>query len=155
MLLIQRKRMQSLFNFDYLLECYVQASASLIHFSLRFCGKVTEMARMDCKVDRKSGLLNIRNLVVEEQVNTWVIWVHALCDELNHFMVFNQCDEMIVHNARPLILASAWWIHWQTVLGLCYLSACSYSEREVNKNSTKVQFFNDGYLVFCRASESV
>ena len=54
------------------------------------------MVRMDCKVDRKSRLLNIRNLVMEERIKKHESFVYALCDELKHFMVFNQCDEVVV-----------------------------------------------------------
>ena len=115
-LLIQRKRMQSLFNFDYLLECYVpEAKRQFGYFSLPILWQGGLVARMDCKVDRKSGLLNIRNLVVEERIKNHESLVHALCDELKHFMVFNQCDEMIVHNTTPSDLGKRLMSQWQTV----------------------------------------
>ncbi|MCG9641129.1 winged helix DNA-binding domain-containing protein [Vibrio sp. Isolate34] len=115
-LLIQRKRMQSLFNFDYLLECYVpEAKRQFGYFSLPILWQGELVARMDCKVDRNSGLLNIRNLVVEERIKNHASLIHALCDELKHFMVFNQCDEMVVHNTTPSDLGKRLMSHWQTV----------------------------------------
>ncbi|MFA0025985.1 crosslink repair DNA glycosylase YcaQ family protein, partial [Vibrio sp. 10N.261.49.A5] len=89
-LLIQRKRMQSLFNFDYLLECYVpEAKRQFGYFSLPILWQGKLVARMDCKVDRKTRLLNIRNLVVEDRVKNHESLIDALCEELKHFMVFN------------------------------------------------------------------
>ncbi len=115
-LLIQRKRMQSLFNFDYLLECYVpEAKRQFGYFSLPILWQGELVARMDCKVDRKSRLLNIRNLVVEDRIKNHESLIHALSDELKHFMVFNQCDEMVVHNTTPSGLGSYLMSHWQTL----------------------------------------
>ena len=73
------------------------------------------MARVDCKVGRKNRLLNIRNLVVEDRIKKHESLIHALSDEHKHFMVFNQCEEMVVHNTTPSGLGSYLMSHWQTL----------------------------------------
>ena len=114
-LLIQRKRIQSLFNFNYLLECYVpEAKRQFGYFSLPILWQSGLVARMDCKVDRKSRILHIRNLVVEDRVKSHESLIHALCNELKHFMVFNQCDEMIVSTTTPTNFGQGLMEHWHS-----------------------------------------
>ena len=55
-LLIQRKRMQMLFGFDYLIECYVpEAKRQYGYFSLPVLWNGKLVARMDCKAERKKS----------------------------------------------------------------------------------------------------
>ena len=53
-LLIQRKRMKTLFSFDYQIECYVpEGKRQYGYFSLPILWDGKLVARMDCKADRK------------------------------------------------------------------------------------------------------
>ena len=64
-LLIQRKRMKALFDFDYLIECYVPAAKRQYgYFSLPILWDGKLVARMDCKMDKKSATLQDRKSVV-------------------------------------------------------------------------------------------
>ncbi|MGB0991047.1 MAG: winged helix-turn-helix domain-containing protein [Akkermansiaceae bacterium] len=65
-LVIQRKRMNDLFGFDYLIECYVpKAKRQYGYFSLPILWDGKLVARMDCKADRKNSLLHIYHLAME------------------------------------------------------------------------------------------
>ncbi|MDO6764296.1 winged helix-turn-helix domain-containing protein [Agarivorans sp. 1_MG-2023] len=94
-LLIQRKRMQKLFDFDYLIECYVpKAKRQYGYFSLPILWDGRLVARMDCKAERSSQTLHIFNLVLEPWLKKLDAFSLALTTELAMFMRFNQCNAL-------------------------------------------------------------
>lgn len=96
-LLIQRKRMQHFFDFDYQLECYVPAQKRKYgYFCLPVLWNGRLVARLDCKAERKGKMLLIRNLVTELTVRDKGRLVDSLVNELIHFAAFNQCDAIRV-----------------------------------------------------------
>ena len=102
-LLIQRKRMQALFNFDYLLECYVpQAKRQYGYFSLPILWDTNLVARMDCRVDRKTKILHVHHLVLEANLQKTAAFHLALQQSLTAFLIFNQCDEYVLHKTTHL-----------------------------------------------------
>lgn len=91
-LLIQRKRMTALFDFDYQIECYVpQNKRQYGYFVLPIMWAGRFAGRMDCKADRKTGTLHIHQLFVERWVKDTNAFITALELELESFMQFNQC----------------------------------------------------------------
>ncbi|MGY3572315.1 winged helix-turn-helix domain-containing protein [Vibrio paucivorans] len=96
-LIIQRKRAKALFNFEYLLECYVpQAKRQFGYFCLPIVWDGKLVARADCKVDKKSATLNVLHLVVEPSVHNHYEFMTALEPELQLFAQFNQCQEVYI-----------------------------------------------------------
>ncbi|MGI9311715.1 MAG: winged helix-turn-helix domain-containing protein [bacterium] len=100
-LLIQRKRAQRLFDFDYRIECYTPAAQRKHgYFSLPLLWDGRLAARMDCKADRQSGdqsnTLLIRNFVSEAHLTRKEDLVDALAQELRRFAAFNQCERIEV-----------------------------------------------------------
>ena len=93
-LVIQRERCRGVFNFDYQLECYVPAAKRVYgYFCLPILYKDKLVGRIDCKADRKSGILQIKYLqheVADEEFLT------SLADELNRFKQFNNCRSIDV-----------------------------------------------------------
>ncbi|WP_271270870.1 winged helix-turn-helix domain-containing protein [Aliamphritea hakodatensis] len=92
-LLIQRKRMQSLFGFGYQLECYVPEPKRQygyfvlpIMFGSRFVG------RMDVKAERKAGELLIKHLHIEQPLSEKILL--ALRAELQAFCEFNRMQHL-------------------------------------------------------------
>lgn len=87
-LLIQRKRTKALFGFDYQIECYVPAEKRVYgYFVLPLLWGQQFAGRLDAKIDRKNGVLSVRNLHIEtEQADEFVA---ALKSALDEFMVFN------------------------------------------------------------------
>jgi len=87
-LLIQRKRMSALFDFNYQLECYLPATKrNYGYFVLPLLWGQQFAGRMDVKIDRKSGLLFIKHLSIETvQVDEFT---HELQRALKEFLQFN------------------------------------------------------------------
>lgn len=101
-LLIQRKRIKTLFNFDYQIECYVPESKRKFgYFSLPILWDGNLVARMDCKADRKTSILHINHLALEPSLKSTDEFSHALSNELATFMKFNNCDHLTTHKITP------------------------------------------------------
>ncbi|WP_111707273.1 winged helix-turn-helix domain-containing protein [Lutibacter citreus] len=101
-LLIQRKRTKELFNFDYLLECYVPAAKRKFgYFTLPILWNGKLAARMDCKADRKTSTLNIYQLSIEPWLNITAAFVNAFQKELIPFSQFNNCTKIVLHKTLP------------------------------------------------------
>ena len=101
-LLIQRKRMQALFGFDYYLECYLPpAKRQYGYFSLPVLWDGKLVARMDCKADRKDSLLHIHHLALESWLTKQEAFTLALRKELKSFLLFNECTNFKVHRKTP------------------------------------------------------
>ena len=101
-LLIQRKRMQDLFGFDYLIECYVPAAKREYgYFSLPILWDGKLLARMDCKVDKAESLLHIYHLAMEPIKLDYEAFSVAFRKELDAFLVFNKCLGFQLHRTSP------------------------------------------------------
>ncbi len=101
-LLIQRKRMQNLFDFEYILECYIPATKRKYgYFSLPILWDGKLVARMDCKADRKNSILHINHLVLEPTLLKIEDFSRALTKELKGFMDFNNCHHLELHECSP------------------------------------------------------
>ncbi len=102
-LLIQRKRTKALFDFDYLIECYVPAAKRKYgYFVLPILWDGKLLARMDCKADRKTAVLHIYNLVLEPSLKKTEAFAQALRKELEAFMEFNHCTKVEIHKTDPI-----------------------------------------------------
>ncbi|KXX70424.1 winged helix-turn-helix domain-containing protein [Flammeovirga sp. SJP92] len=94
--LIQRQRIKALFEYDYLLECYLpQSKRKYGYFTLPILWHDNLVARIDCKVDRKKGILNVISLHLEENMNDQNAFHIDLMEELERFKVFNGCQEIV------------------------------------------------------------
>lgn len=105
--LIQRKRLSALFGFNYLLECYVPPSKRQYgYFCLPILWQGRFVARMDCKADRASATFHIQHLVLEGNIVDIEVFFYELTEEIQAFLLFNQCTKVIVHNVTPSIYQS-------------------------------------------------
>ena len=101
-LLIQRKRIQALFDFDYQLECYVpEPLRQYGYFSLPILWDGKLVGRMDCKAERKKSLLHIKHLALEPGLRKRDAFALALTKELVSFLQFNECNSLRLHNTSP------------------------------------------------------
>ena len=101
-LLIQRRRIQALFGFDYQLECYVpEAKRQYGYFSLPVLWDGKLVARMDCKTDRKEQRLHIHHIALEPWLRKTDDFTLALHKELVSFLKFNHCTHLRLHNTTP------------------------------------------------------
>ncbi|MFT5167553.1 MAG: hypothetical protein ACI8P3_002791 [Saprospiraceae bacterium] len=94
-LVIQRKRMEELFGFNYTLECYVPAAKRKIgYFSLPLLWGTEFVGQIDLKADRKSKVLIVKNLVWEENIKDKEKLRSALKSALIDFRDFNACENI-------------------------------------------------------------
>ncbi len=94
-LLIQRKRMQDLFDFNYQIECYVPAKKRQYgYFCLPLLWGGCLPARIDCKADRATGIFHIHSLHFEPWFKKQEALVKALEKQLPRFLAFNGCTKL-------------------------------------------------------------
>lgn len=94
-LLIQRKRTQQLFDFDYQIECYVPESKRQYgYFCLPLLWGSEFVGRMDAKIERKNGVLQIQHL----HLHTPKVadFIEDFIPALKAFLVFNQGNRIAV-----------------------------------------------------------
>lgn len=94
-LVIQRKRLSELFDFDYTLECYVTAPKRKFgYFSLPVLWGDRFAGQLDLKADRRSQTLIIKNLQWEKGLGTKAADKKALSRSLRNFATFNGCNRV-------------------------------------------------------------
>lgn len=101
-LVIQRKRIKALFDFDYLIECYVpEAKRRYGYFALPILWRGKLVARMDCKVNRHESLLHVHHFVLEPSVSKTDDLLLAFRQELGLFLQFNGCHTLRLGRVSP------------------------------------------------------
>jgi uncharacterized protein YcaQ len=102
-LLIQRNRMQNLFNFNYKIECYVpKPKRQFGYFSLPILWNGKLIARMDCKAHRQTSILHINHLAFESSFKNTEAFAPAFSKELESFMRFNASTHVKLHSTSPV-----------------------------------------------------
>ncbi len=95
-LLIQRKRMQHLFEFDYQIECYIPAAKRRYgYFCLPLLWGGDLVGRMDCKADRKTNTLYLLNLFTEKPIKDRAQFTKAFAKEMLTWMQLNACSKLV------------------------------------------------------------
>lgn len=96
--IIQRKRINELFAFDYQIECYVpKAKRKYGYYSLPILRDNRLVARLDAKASRKDKVFHILHLHLENTVRSADRFFAALWPELQNFLVFNDCETIQLH----------------------------------------------------------
>jgi uncharacterized protein len=93
---VHRQRLKDLFNFDYMVECFVpEKKRKYGYFSLPVLVGDTFVARMDSKADRKQRVLTINNLHFEPiKLSKQVIG--SIAHAIQQFTKFNQCHSVVI-----------------------------------------------------------
>lgn len=104
-LVIQRKRMMQLFDFDYQIECYLPADRRKHgYFCLPILFGDELVGRLDPKADRKDRRLIVRNLVIEKDVQPQEAFINELVRKILAMARFNDCDSVSIErcNVKPI-----------------------------------------------------
>ncbi|MEZ4771716.1 MAG: crosslink repair DNA glycosylase YcaQ family protein [Bacteroidia bacterium] len=102
-LVIQRKRLASLFNFDYQIECYVpQPKRKFGYYCLPILWGDTFIGRFDPKADRKTGIFYIHKLWLENDVPDNDEMIHALAEKIQDFARFCGCLQVVLTECTDL-----------------------------------------------------
>jgi len=100
--IIQRERMKRLFGFDYALECYVTPPKRVYgYFVLPILWKDRFVGRLDPKADRKTKTLILKNILFEEDFNSFDEFLPSFAQALIDFMKFNRCDRIVIDSIKP------------------------------------------------------
>lgn len=103
---VHRQRLKDLFDFDYMVECFVpEKKRKYGYFSLPILVGDTFVARMDSKADRKQRVLTINNLHFEA-VKFNKQMTGKIADAIQHFATFNQCDSVVIKRTNNKSAAS-------------------------------------------------
>ena len=101
-LIIRRDRLARLFDFDYVLECYVTpAKRKHGFFVLPILWGEEFVGRLDPKADRKAGTLLVQNLMIEKIPEDRPRFLHALADKLLTLARVNGCDGVSIVRCSP------------------------------------------------------
>lgn len=101
-LVIRRKRLRQLFDFDYQLECYTPpAKRRHGYFCLPVLWGDKFVARIDAKADRAASKLIVQQWFLEPGTQSPSILRLELERELTRFATFNGCDAFHLPRARP------------------------------------------------------
>lgn len=106
---IQRKRIIQLFGFDYTIECYVpEPKRKYGYFCLPILYGDKFVARADCKAERETGRLIIRNLHFEEGFKVSEKFMASLAKGVKEFATFNKCVIITLEkaNVSKVVLSS-------------------------------------------------
>ena len=107
-LVIQRRKLQRLFNFDYTIECYVPAPKRQFgYFCLPLLYRSNIIGRLDAKAVRAERRLIVKSLWLEHPERTDVHLAASLAEELRDFAAFNGCDDIKLENCNDAKLKQA------------------------------------------------
>jgi uncharacterized protein YcaQ len=101
-LIIDRRRTQQLFGFDFKLECYTpEAKRRWGYFCLPILWGSDFIGRLDPKADRKARTLIVKKLMFEPEFGDYDRVLPALARKLNEFAAFNGCESVVVEESEP------------------------------------------------------
>jgi uncharacterized protein YcaQ len=102
-LVIHRDRVQSVFDFDYQIECYVNEKHRRYgYYSLPIVHRDRLVGRADCKTHCQESRFEIRHLHFEESVDTNTDgFFPDIADAFQRYARFNGCSEISLTRATP------------------------------------------------------
>lgn len=101
-LIIQRERVQRLFNFDYVIECYLpEAKRKYGYFVMPVLFGNRFAARFDPKADRKEKILTVKNLVFEPDFTSFDEFLPLFALKLKELAKFNNCKRIKIDKVTP------------------------------------------------------
>lgn len=93
---IQRSRLQDIFDFNYQIECYVPAPKRKYgYFALPLLYKNNFVGVVDLKAHRAEKELEVISIFVKPSVKKDLDFKEALSSALEEFSEFNQCEQII------------------------------------------------------------
>ena len=102
-LVINRRRLRELFDYNYVLECYLpSAKRQFGYFTLPMLFGDTFIGRLDCKADRKSSNLRIHNIWLESTTVVSDRLVKQLALSLRRFQIDLGCNSLTLEHVDDI-----------------------------------------------------
>ncbi len=99
-ILIQRKRVVSLFDFDYQMECYVpEPKRKFGYFCLPVLFRDKFVGRFDPKADRASKVFYIKSMHFEKGFKSDKTFNNLFAEKLKAYATFTGCDKIKIDKA--------------------------------------------------------
>jgi len=96
------RRDEQLWGFHQALECYLPAPKRVYgYFSLPILHRGRLVGRFDPKMERKTGVLRIKSLYLEDGVAPGGQLVAGVARALRDFMTFHQAGELVIEKSQP------------------------------------------------------
>ncbi|MBI3555065.1 MAG: YcaQ family DNA glycosylase [Deltaproteobacteria bacterium] len=93
---IQRRRVQNIFGFDYQIECYVPAPKRKYgYFCLPLLADGQFIGRLDCKAERKERNLRVYTISLEPGIRRFDVSEPAFQQAITRFAAFNGCSTLL------------------------------------------------------------
>jgi uncharacterized protein YcaQ len=93
--IIQRKRVERLFDYDYQIECYLpEPKRRFGYFCLPILWSGRPVARLDAKADRQRSVLEVKSLHLEEKGLKKGGFMEPFREALDEFARFNGCENV-------------------------------------------------------------
>ncbi len=97
-----RNRVMDVWKFEQTLECYVpEPKRRWGYFCLPILHRDRLVGRMDPKVERKTGLLRIKNLYLEPGVKPGARLVSGVARAMRDFMKFHKATDLAIERSEP------------------------------------------------------
>ena len=97
-LLIQRKRVKEIFNFDYQIECYVpEKKRKFGYYVLPVLYGDEFVARIDAKADRKEKIFYVNNTWLEPQFKPTSKFINEFSNKINEYAKFCGCQSIKIN----------------------------------------------------------
>lgn len=102
-LVIHRDRVQSVFGFDYQIECYTKEEDRRYgYFCLPIVHRDRLVGRADCKAHRRAGRFELKHLHFEDGGDAPdEAMLRAVVDAMRRFADFNDCAELTISRVSP------------------------------------------------------
>ena len=101
-LMNNRKRVKSLFNFDYQIECYTPAAKRKYgYFTLPILHRGKLVGRLDPKAHRKEGIFEIKAIYLEPGVKITDELVHNVGRAIQNCATWHGTPEVMIQKSEP------------------------------------------------------
>ena len=101
-MVIQRKRIKEIFDYDYQIECYVPEKKRIFgYYTLPVLYGNDFVGRLDAKADRKTKLFTIKNVWFESEFQANTDFLTKFAEQLNAFSIFCGCDNLKLEGIHP------------------------------------------------------